>query len=294
MKVAPNRSPLYQELPSQRLVASRGNLLRVAIVTVFTLAATIGACALSARTSGHDVVTQRGDVKRDGQFSNETYLTPQNVNVNQFGSLFNNAVDGYVVAQPLYMSGVTINGNVVNVVYVATANDSVYAFNADVAGPPLWQASFLNSGNGTTVTPEPVSALGCPYVNGFTQVGVTGTPVIDPATNTIYLVAKTMEVTGGVTNYVFRLHALDITTGLEKFGGPVVINASVGSVTLNTQNDLQRPALLELNGTIYIGFGSNGCDQLAHGWLLAYSASTLQQLGLINTSPRRRTDLRCG
>ncbi len=287
MKVAPNRSPLYQELPSQRLVASRGNLLRVAIVTVFTLAATIGACALSARTSGHDVVTQRGDVKRDGQFSNETYLTPQNVNVNQFGSLFNNAVDGYVVAQPLYMSGVTINGNVVNVVYVATANDSVYAFNADVAGPPLWQASFLNSGNGTTVTPEPVSALGCPYVNGFTQVGVTGTPVIDPATNTIYLVAKTMEVTGGVTNYVFRLHALDITTGLEKFGGPVVINASVGSVTLNTQNDLQRPALLELNGTIYIGFGSNGCDQLAHGWLLAYSASTLQQLGLINTSPAK-------
>lgn len=242
--------------------------------------------ALSAWAQ-HNVVTQRGDVKRDGQFSNETYLTPQNVNVNQFGSLFNNTVDGYVVAQPLYMSGVTINGKVVNVVYVATANDSVYAFNADVPGPPLWYTTFLNSGNGTTVTAEPVSALGCPFVNGFTQVGVTGTPVIDPATNTIYMVAKTMEVTGSTTNYVFRLHALDITTGLEKFGGPVVINASVGSVSLNTQNDLQRPALLELNGTIYIGFGSNGCDQLAHGWLLAYSASTLQQLGLINTSPAK-------
>jgi len=235
----------------------------------------------------HNVLTQRGDVKRDGQFSNETYLTPANVNTNQFGSLFSDAVDGYVVAQPLYVAGVNIAGvGVVNVVYVATANDSVYAFNADT-GARLWQVSFLNSANGTTVTAEPVSALGCSFVNGFTQVGVTGTPVIDSSTNTIYLVAKTMEVTNGVTSYIFRLHALDITTGLEKFGGPVVINASVGSLTLNTQNDLQRPALLEINGTIYIGFGSNGCDQLAHGWLLAYSAASLQQLGLLNTSPAK-------
>ena len=234
----------------------------------------------------HNVLTQRGDVKRDGQYSNETYLTPANVNTNEFGSLFSDAVDGYIVAQPLYVSGVTIGGNVVNAVYVATANDSIYAFNADT-GAQLWWTSLLNSANGTTVTAEPVSALGCPFVNGFTQVGITGTPVIDSSTNTIYLVAKTMEVTGGVTSYIFRLHALDITTGLEKFGGPVVINASVGTVTLNTQSDLQRPALLEVNGTIYIGFGSNGCDQLAHGWLLAYSAASLQQLGLLNTSPAK-------
>ena len=256
----------------------------VALATISLLAAS----AWGQHSSKRNVLTQRGDVARDGQFSNETYLTPSNVNTNQFGSLFTDAVDGYVVAQPLYVYGVTIpNVGVVNVVYVATANDSIYAFNADVPGPPLWQVSLLNSGNGTTVTSEPVSALGCPFVNGFTQVGITGTPVIDATTNTIYLVAKTMEVTAGVTSYVFRLHALDITTGLEKFGGPVVINASVGSVTLNTQSDLQRPALLELNGTIYIGFGSNGCDQLAHGWLLAYSASSLQQLGLLNTSPAK-------
>ena len=235
----------------------------------------------------HSVLTQRGDVKRDGQYSNETYLTPANVNTNQFGSLFSYNVDGYIVAQPLYVSGVNIAGvGVVNAAYVATANDSVYAVNADT-GSLLWQVSFLNSANGTTVTSEPVSALGCPFVNGFTQVGVTGTPVIDSSTNTIYLVAKTMEVTNGATSYVFRLHALDITSGAEKFGGPAVINASVGSVTLNTQSDLQRPALLEVNGTIYIGFGSNGCDQLAHGWLLAYSAASLQQLGLLNTSPAK-------
>lgn len=233
----------------------------------------------------HGTMTQRGGVSRDGQFSSETYLTPANVNKNQFGSLFSDGVDGYVVAQPLYVAGVNIPGvGVVNVVYVATAHDSVYAFNADT-GALLWQVSFLNSGNGTTVTSEPVSALGCASVNGYTEVGVTGTPVIDPSTNTMYLVAKTMEVTNGVTSYVFRLHALDITTDAEKFGGPMIISASAGTSTLNTQNDLQRPALLEVNGTIYIGFGSNGCDQLAHGWLLAYSASTLQQLGVFNSSP---------
>jgi len=238
----------------------------------------------------HNVLTQRGDVKRDGQFSDELYLTPSNVNPNQFGSLFSYSVDGYVVAQPLYVSGVNIpNVGVVNVVYVATTHDSVFAFNADSpgSGAPLWQVNFLNSANGTTVTTEPVSALGCGPVNGYGEVGITGTPVIDSTTNTMYLVAKTMEVTNGVTSYVFRLHALDITTGAEKFGGPDVISASFGSVSLSTyeQYDLQRPALLESNGTIFIAFGSNGCDQNAHGWLLAYSASSLQQLAVFNTSP---------
>jgi hypothetical protein len=246
-------------------------------------------CAASAWAQ-HNVLTQRGDIRRDGQYSNETYLTPANVNANQFGSLFSFAVDGYVVAQPLYVYGVNIPGvGVVNVAYVVTNHDSVYAFNADTpgSGSPLWKVSFLNSANGTTVTTEPVSALGCSIVNGYTEVGITGTPVIDSTSNTIYMVVKTMEVTGGVTSYVFRLHALDITTGAEKFGGPVVINPSVGTLTLNTQTNLQRPALLELNGTLYIGFGSNGCDQNAHGWLLAYGASSLQQLGLLNTSPAK-------
>jgi len=246
-------------------------------------------CAATA-WGQHNVLTQRGDVKRDGQFSTETYLTPGNVNPNQFGSLFSYAVDGYVVAQPLYVSAVNIpNVGVVNVVYVATTHDSAYAFNADTpgTGAPLWQVSLLNSGSGTTVTTEPVSALGCASVNGYTEVGIVGTPVIDASTNTMYLVAKTMEVTNGVTSYVFRLHALDITTGAEKFGGPELITASFGNVNLSTyaQYDLQRPALLEVNGTIYIAFGSNGCDQNAHGWLLAYSASSLQQLAVFNTSP---------
>jgi hypothetical protein len=232
-----------------------------------------------------NVLTQRGSAQRDGQFSDEIYLTPSNVNSNQFGSVFSYGVDGYVVAQPLYVSGVNISGvGIVNVVYVATTHDSVYAFNADSpgTGAPLWTVNFLNSGNGTTVTTEPVSALGCSSVNGYSEVGIIGTPVIDASTNTMYLVAKTMEVTNGVTSYVFRLHALDIASGAEKFGGPEVINVAFGTYA---QYDLQRPALLESNGTIYIAFGSNGCDQKAHGWLLAYSASTLQQLAVFNTSP---------
>jgi hypothetical protein len=231
----------------------------------------------------HNVLTQRGDTHRDGQFSTETYLTPSNVNSNQFGSLFSYNVDGYVVAQPLYVSGVNIPGvGVVNVVYVATTHDSVFAFNADTlgSGAPLWQVSLIDA-NGTT---EPVSLLGCAAGNGYTEVGIVGTPVIDLTTNTMYVVAKTIE---NGSSYVFNLHALDITTGAEKFGGPQVITASFDGVTLDTysQFDLQRPALLESNGVIYIGFGSNGCDQNAHGWLLAYSASSLDQLAVFNTSP---------
>jgi hypothetical protein len=234
--------------------------------------------------------TQRGGSNRAGQYDNEVFLTPENVNPTLFGSIFSYGVDGTVAAQPLYVPNVNISGvGTVNVIYVATQHDSVYAFNADTpgSGQPLWQVPFVNTANG--VNAVPISAQGCSGVTGYTEIGIMGTPVIDPNTNTMYLVAKTQEQSGTSFNYVFRLHALDITTGAEKFGGPTVITASVqnGStqVTLNTQNDQQRPGLLEVNGSIFIAFGSNGCDRNAHGWLLAYSASTLQQQGVFNTSP---------
>jgi hypothetical protein len=235
--------------------------------------------------------TQRADTNRDAAYTGELYLTPSNVNQNQFGNLFSYNVDGYIAAQPLYVPNVNISGvGVVNVVYVATMHDTVYAFNADASGAPLWQVSFLNSGNG--VSSEPGSALGCFGVTNFTEEGILGTPVIDPATSTMYLVAKTQEVTGGVTSYVFRLHALDITTGAEKFGGPVIINPSVMNgntkITLNTKVDMQRPALLESNGSIFITFGSNGCDRNAHGWLVAFNATTLQQQAVFNSSPAKQ------
>ena len=271
------------EMSAPRAIPGQFRRERRSLRTTTTAVALLLFCVSMAWGRAHNVLTQRGEVKRNGPFSTETFLTPSNVNSNQFGSLFSYNVDGYIVAQPLYVSGVNIPGvGLVNVVYVATTHDSVFAFNADTpgTGAPLWQVSLIDA----TGTTEPVSLLGCAAGNGYTEVGIIGTPVIDATTNTMYVVAKTIE---NGTNYVFTLHALDITTGAEKFGGPQVISASFGGVSLETyeQYDLQRPALLEVNGVIYISFGSNGCDQNAHGWLLAYSASTLQQLAVFNSSP---------
>ncbi len=236
------------------------------------------------------VLTSRNDVSRDGQNAAETLLNNVNVNSTAFAKLGSYSVDGYVVAQPLYMPNVTIAGNLHNVVFVADQHDSVYAFDADNPGSaaPLWQVSFINPANG--VTTVPISVQGCKAVTGYTEVGIQGTPVIDPTTNTLYVDVKTQETTAGVTSYVHRLHALDITTGLEKFGGPVQITGSVqgskGTVNFNSLLSCQRPGLLLSNGNVYIGFGSNGCDNTT-GWVFAYSAATLTQLGVFDTTPNQ-------
>ena len=284
--LAYKRNPREVPRPDGRVkCASSGSSLRRRIRIAITAAVLLSGSSLWAQEAQY---TQRGDSTRAGQYTDEVFLTPQNVNQNSFGSLFSYSVDGTVAAQPLFVPFVNIAGaGTVNALYVVTQNDSVYAFNAASPGAPLWQVNFLNAANG--VTAVPISAQGCSGVTNFTQIGIMGTPVIDPATNTMYLVAKTQEQAGSGYNYVFRLHALDITSGAEKFGGPVVITASVpngnNQVTLNSQTALQRPALLEVNGSIFIGFGSNGCDKAAHGWLLAYNAATLQQQGVFNTSP---------
>jgi outer membrane protein assembly factor BamB len=163
------------------------------------------------------------------------------------------------------MSGLTINGGTHNVVFVATLNNSLYAFDADT-GAQYWQVNFG--------TPTPPNAEGCNNVTGMNQVGIVSTPVIDPSSNTLYVTAKTFNTTTHVAT--FYLHAIDVTSGLEKFAAPTAISATVGSQTFTGLPYLQRMGLLLLNGTIYIGFGSNGCDLNARGWLFAYSASTLQ------------------
>jgi hypothetical protein len=238
-----------------------------------------------------NVTTFHNDNARDGQNLNETILTPANVNANQFGLLFVQPVDGYVFAQPLYVANVQIAGGTHNVVYVATENDSVYAFDADAnAGAnanPLWHVSFINPAAGIT----PVNSetdLGCSNIVPI--VGITGTPVIDLTSNTLYVVAKTNE------NGVFfqRLHALDITSGAEKFGGPVVIQATVpgtgdgstgGQVSFDPLLNNQRPGLLLLNGMVYVSWASH-CDHGPyHGWLMAYGAQTLQQAAVWNSTP---------
>ncbi len=220
------------------------------------------------------VLTEKYDNTRDGHNLSETLLSSANVSSSQFGKLSTYNVDGYIQAQPLYMYGLTINGGTHNVVFITTLNDSVYAIDAD-SNTLLWQ---INLG-----TPVPSSIEGCSGVTGFNQVGIISTPVIDPSTNTMYLTAKTYGTGSGPAAY--SLHALDVTTGAEKFGGPTTITGTSGSLTFTPLNYIQRPALLLSNGNIYLGFGSNGCDFNARGWLFAYSASTLQQEAVMTMQP---------
>jgi len=229
-----------------------------------------------------NVLTNKYNNSRTGQNASETLLTLSNVNSTAFGKQWTFNVDGYVQAQPLYMSGLTINGAAHNVLFVATQHDSVYAIDADT-GALFWQVSFINPAAG--ITTVPMNVQGCGNITKFNEVGILSTPVIDPSAGTLYVVAKTQETVGTTNSYYFRLHALDVTTGMEKLGGPVVISGSSGALNLNSKPEMQRPGLLLSNGTIYIAFGSNGCDLTGRGWLLAYSASTLQQLAVMTTQP---------
>jgi len=241
------------------------------------------------------VFTQRYDAQRTGQNREEFILTPSNVTDSTFGKLFACAVDGEVYAQPLYVANFAIAGGTHNVVLVATMNDSVYAFDADASScVPYWQKSFL----GTGVTPVPPADTGEDGdIN--TIIGITGTPVIDPATGTLYVVAKTKEPTG----YFQRLHALDLATGSEKFDGPADISSAItvpgsgdtgeatcpgsaGNVPFCPLRENQRPGLLLLNGTVYVAWASHGDIQPYHGWVIGYDAADLTQAPIVfNTTP---------
>ena len=252
--------------------------LSVLLLTLFS-----AGVHLLAQTS---VTTWHYDNARTSANTSEITLTPSNVNSTSFGKLFTDPVDGFIVGHPLYLPNVNIPGQGVhNVVYVATMHDSVYAFDADNADPtPLWMTSILTySLPGATSVPSSVKKGG--GTTGWTEVGIVSTPVIDPATGTLYLVAETYE--NG--NVVHRLHALDVTTGQEKLGGPTTIAASYtlnGSTTKFADlYQLNRPGLLLANGHIYIGFGSNCCNDYSQGWLLSYDAATLQQEDTYTAEP---------
>ena len=230
------------------------------------------------------VTTNRNDINRTGANPAETILNTSNVNVNTFGKLFSRAVDGQIYAQPLYLFNVTIPGQGVhNVVYVCTEHNSVYAFDADAAAAstPLWQVNLGPS------LPAAVISSGRDLLP---EIGITGTPVIDPTTNTLYVVAESYESSA----IIFRLHALDTTTGAEKFNGPTVIQGSVpgtssdgsgGVLTFNGFWHWQRCGLLLANGNVYIGFGGHQDTEPYHGWIFAYSATTLQKIATRCFSP---------
>jgi len=243
------------------------------------------------------VYTYHYDNTRDGANTNETLLTLSKVNTNSFGKLFSYTVDGYVYAQPLIATNVTIPGKGThNVLYVATENDTVYAFDADTYVPtPYWAYSFLNPSAGV------IAVLGSDTQgNVVPQVGITATPVIDPASGTIYLEVMTKETNSHSTNFVHRLHALDISTGLERtsFNSPTVIAANNypgtgyngtdntgGFVNWNPVRELSRPALLLANGMVYLCYSSFGDHPPYYGWVFSYDAHTLAQTGVFNTSP---------
>jgi hypothetical protein len=251
--------------------------------------ATLTVNATSASTI--NVVTYHYDNLRTGQNSNETILTPANVNSATFGKLGAFTVDGLVDAQPLYLSAVAIPSvGTKNVLYVATENDSVYAFDADsVNGTTstfLWKVSVL----GTSETPS--DNRGCSQVTP--QIGVTSTPVIDRSRGThgaIYVVAMSKDANG---NYFHRLHALDLTTGAELFGGPTTVqatypgtgdNSSGGNVVFDPKQYKERPGLLEIGTTIYTTWSSH-CDARPYtSWVMSYDANTLAQTSVLNLVP---------
>jgi outer membrane protein assembly factor BamB/cytochrome c553 len=215
------------------------------------------------------VYTQHNDNARTGANLHETTLTPANVNRRQFGLLFRHVVDDEVFGQPLFVPNLDIAGGRHNVVFVASAANTVYAFDADTDAAPYWQ---VNLGPPGSVQQHP---FWCHDILG--NMGIIGTPVIDAATKTLYVVALTHE--GG--GFAQRLHALDLTTGLDLPHSPVVITAD--SFDPIFQN--QRPALLLSQGGVYVGYSSH-CDvEPYHGFLFRFNAGTLRQLGVLNLSP---------
>ncbi len=241
------------------------------------------------------VLTWRYDLTGAGQNTQETALTPTNVNTQSFGKLFSLPVDSTVYAQPLYVPALKMSDGLVhNVVFVATENDSIYAFDADshsgANAKPIWQISLLTAayGAGAGATAIPYADTGSPDV--APTVGITGTPVINLATNTMYVVANTKE--NGV--YFSRFHAINIVNGAEQANSPANITATAagagagssgGQITFSPLWQNQRTALNYYNGYVYFGYAAHGDDNNWHGWLFAYNATTLQQSAALCLTP---------
>jgi len=245
-----------------------------------------------------DVLTQHNDNFRSGANTHERVLTAANVNVGQFGKLFTRSVDGCIYAQPLVATGVKIGGHRHDVVYVATEHNSVYAFDAvdPAASTPLWQVNL-----GPSISTHDYD--GGPYgeYRDFSlEVGITGTPVIDRSTGTLYVVSKTKDPVPPTESvkadsvYHLRLHALDVTTGHERPNSPVEVTASMaatgdgsvnGTLTLGSFKQLNRPGLLLQGGVVYVALGALEDYAPYHGWVIGYDAKSLKQTDVFNATP---------
>ena len=239
----------------------------------------------SAAPAFKGVLTYHNDNMRTGRNQSETTLTLKNVNSNTFGKLFVLSTDGLVDAQPLYAPNLTVAGGTHNVLFVASEHGTVYAFDAD-SGATLWQVTTLLAGE------SPSDDRGCGQVTP--EIGVTSTPVIDLTAGphgTIYLVAMSKDSSG---KYYQRLHALDITSGAEEFGGPVPVAARYRGTGDNSQNGFvifdpkqykERAGLLLLNHIVYT-FWASHCDFRPYtGWIISYNQTTLAQQSVLNVTP---------
>jgi hypothetical protein len=254
---------------------------------------TVGVTDLAGVFTFHD------DLARDGTNDREYALTASDVNSSDFGKLFSCTVDGAIYAQPLWVANLKVNGSVRNVVLVATEHDSLYAFDAD-ANPcdTLWQVSLADSSHGGTGGEVTVPSGTSGYLVGngdgdiTPEVGVTGTPVIDPTAGIVYVVSKSMNGPG--TRFYQRLHAIDITTGTEKPGSPVTITASFpgtgdggSTVAFDPRMENQRAGLALVGGVVYVGWGSHEDRDPWYGWLVGYGydGAGFSQVGVLNAAP---------
>ena len=249
--------------------------------------------ALTAVPALAQVTTSQYDNARTCATLTEKTLSPQNVNARQFGKLGAFKVDGAVYAQPLFIPAVEIPGKGTHdVLYVATEHDSVYAFDANRPDdPPLWKISFLDKARGVQALSEDM--VQCPFIRP--EVGITSTPVIDIKTGTLYVLARTViRHRVGDNEYFQHLHALAITTGVEKIGGPKLITASVPGRGAGRSNrevpfdpllENPRAALTLANNNVYLTWASS-CDvDPYHGWVMAYDPQTLAQKAVLNVNP---------
>ena len=276
-----------------------GTMAGVHAITAASIAYPIlSGSAVAAITALPGVFTYHNDAARDGANTEEYALTPSSVTPTGFGKLFSCVLDGAVYGQPLWVPSLVVKGAAHNVVFVATEHDSLYAFDADV-GPcvQLWSVSLIDSSHGgssdETTVPSGVPGylVGRGVGDTAPEVGVTGTPVIDPSTNTLYVVSKSVV---GPTAFYQRLHAIDLATGDEKPGSPAIIEATYpgsgdggGVVTFNPGTENQRTGLALINGTVYIAWSSHEDVAPWYGWVMGYSydGSAFSQTAVFNAAP---------
>ncbi len=224
-----------------------------------------------------DVLTQHNSNDRTGANLAEIVLTPENVNASRFGMLFKREVDDQLYTQPLVATGVPVDGGTRDLVYVTTVNNSVYSFDANDpnATKPIWHVNFGTPANVNSTD------FGCMDING--QMGIIGTPVIDKARRVLYVVAltKTGKATDPGSGFTQKLHELDLATGADLPESPITIQAD----SFNPLMENQRPGLLLSNGMVYVGYASHCDKDPYHGFLFAYDAKTLHEVGVLNTSP---------